>query len=181
MGEVSGAVAPFALALYAVDDVSAACLLLQGRLGVDVNLVLYAAFIGAAGAQVLTPAHLNSARARVDEWHRQVVRPLRSVRQRLKTGPSPAPTPATMALRRELQHLEIKAELVELAELDAVAAAHDGPPATGDAAARATAAMTVVALQSSEQGLGALDGEILEAVAVIAAAAAGLTSRGVDG
>jgi uncharacterized protein (TIGR02444 family) len=181
VGEVSGAVAPFALALYAVDDVSPACLVLQGRLGVDVNLVLYAAFLGAARSQVLTAAHLNSAHARVDEWHREVVRPLRSVRQRLKTGPSPAPTPATMELRRELQRLEISAELMELAELDAVAAAHDGPRATGDAAARATAAITVVVAEGSDQGLGALDGEILGAVAVIAAAAAGLTPRSVDG
>jgi hypothetical protein len=35
-------------------------------------------------------------------------------RRRLKTGPPPAPTPATSELRRKLQELEIEAELVEL-------------------------------------------------------------------
>ena len=77
MQDDSGAVTRFALALYRSSNVSPACLTLQDRLDVDVNLVLYAAFVGAVRAQVLTEAHLNSARGVVDEWHREVVRPLR--------------------------------------------------------------------------------------------------------
>jgi uncharacterized protein (TIGR02444 family) len=172
----SGAVTRFALALYRSSNVSPACLTLQDRLDVDVNLVLYAAFVGAVRAQVLTEAHLNSARGVVDEWHHEVVRPLRSVRRRLKTGPSPAPSPATMELRRELQRLEIEAEVVELGELDAVAAEHVGPHAADGAAARATAAITVVALSVSGRAPTELDAEILEAVAVIATAAAELAN-----
>ena len=40
-----------------------------------------------AGVQV----QLAAARARVDTWPREIVRPLRAVRKRLKTGPAPAP------------------------------------------------------------------------------------------
>ncbi len=176
MDDDSGAVTRFALALYRSGDVSPACLALQDRLDVDVNLVLYAAFVGAVRAQVLTEAHLNSARCVVDEWHREVVRPLRSVRRRLKTGPSPAPTPATMELRRELQRLEIKAEVVELAQLDAFAAQQDGPHAAGSPVARATEAITAVALAVSGRTPAEFDAQILDAVAVIAETAAELAN-----
>jgi hypothetical protein len=46
-----------------------------------------------------------------------VVVPLRVLRQRLKTGPAPAPIPATDELRRKVQAVEIEAELIELLEL----------------------------------------------------------------
>ena len=39
----------FALAVYGQDGVPAACLALQDGLGVDVNVVLFAAFVGAGG------------------------------------------------------------------------------------------------------------------------------------
>lgn len=173
MDDDSGPVTHFALELYGTGGVPTACLTLQDRVGVNVNLVLYAAFVGAARAQVLTDAQLDTALALIGEWHREVVRPLRSVRRRLKTGPSPAPTPATMKLRRELQRLEIEAELVELAELDTLAAALDGPHAAGDAAARATAAITVVvAPRSADDAPAELGADIVDAIAVIARAAA---------
>ena len=75
---------------------------------------------------------------------------------------------------------EIEAEVVELAELDAVAAELDGPQAADDATARATAAITVVALSVSGRTPAELDAETLEAVAVIARAAAEVVNSSVS-
>jgi uncharacterized protein (TIGR02444 family) len=159
----------FALAVYACDGVSPACLLLQNRLDLDVNLILFGAYVGAVRGVELTAAGLVTAQQRVRDWHLEVVRPLRSVRLRLKSGPSPAPTPATAELRRRLQEIEIESELVELAELNVVAAGVAGPPLSGTPAARAAAGMTLVAGSAAGRDL---DDAECAAVGVIAAAAA---------
>jgi uncharacterized protein (TIGR02444 family) len=159
----------FALAVYAYDGVPPACLLLQNRFDLDVNLILFGAYVGAVRGVEITDAGLATAQQRVRDWHLEVVRPLRSVRLRLKNGPSPAPTPATAELRRRLQEIEIESELVELAELNVVAAGVDGPPASGTPAERAAAGMTVVAGSAAGRDL---DDAERAAVGAIAAAAA---------
>jgi uncharacterized protein (TIGR02444 family) len=82
----------FALDLYRRPGVAEACLELQHRHELDVNVVLFAAFVGAAQRRTLTADDLTQAHRRVDTWHQEVVRPLRAVRQRLKAGPAPAPS-----------------------------------------------------------------------------------------
>jgi len=91
----------FALELYRRAGVAEACLDLQNRHDLDVNVVLFAAFVGAVRRQTLTTADLDLAHRRVDAWHHEVVRPLRAVRQRLTTGPAPAPNEATRPLTAE--------------------------------------------------------------------------------
>lgn len=135
----------FALSIYGADGVSAACLLLQARADLDVNLVLFAAFVGARGG-ALTPSQVSSAGSRIDEWNTEVVRPLRAVRQRLKSGPSPAPDERTAALRSAIQKLEIEAELIELAELGALGETLDTEPVPSGTAARAAAAAAAAAI-----------------------------------
>jgi uncharacterized protein (TIGR02444 family) len=90
----------FALGLYGSNGVANACLYLQNRHDLDVNVVLFAGFVGAVRRQTLTTPDVDAARRRVDAWHREVVRPLRGVRQRLKTGP--APNDVTARLRRQV-------------------------------------------------------------------------------
>src|ERR1700677_3746207 len=80
----AGCFKQFALDLYGSEGVAAACLHLQNRHVLDVNVVLFAAFIGAMRRQTLTTSCLDAARSRVDAWHREVVRPLGAVWQRLK-------------------------------------------------------------------------------------------------
>lgn len=121
-----------------------ACLYLQTRHDLDVPVVLFAAFVGAVRRQVLADSAINAARGRVDAWHREVVRPLRAVRQRLKTGPAPAPDDITGRLRREVQRIEIEAELIELDELDALIPELEPMPASGSAAGCASAAIEAV-------------------------------------
>lgn len=159
----------FALAVYGAEGVPPACLALQDRLELDVNMLLFSAYVGAVRGQTLTTELVNTARALVDPWHTEVVRPLRAVRRRLKTGPAPAPDPGTDGLRRDISKAELDAEMIELEQLEGWANDLDALPALGDAAERATAAMTIAV---STYFSGTLDDEDRRALAVIAAAAA---------
>jgi uncharacterized protein (TIGR02444 family) len=162
----------FALELYGIEGVGAACLHLQNRHVLDVNLVLFAAFIGAKRRQMPTTSCLDAARSRVDAWHREVVRPLRAVRQRLKTGPAPAPNELTTRLRGKLQQVEIDAELIELDQLAALIPLGGADPVPGSPAECATAAIEAVVRTYST---GAPDDSDHRAIETIAAAA-GATS-----
>lgn len=156
--------------LYARNGVPEACLHLQTRHDLDVPVVLFAAFVGAARRQALTDSTVHAARGRVDAWHREVVRPLRAVRQRLKTGPAPAPDAITGQLRSGVQRIEIEAELIELDELDALIPELDLMPASGSAAECASAAIeTAVRVYA----LGPLDDRDFRAIDTIAGAASG--------
>jgi uncharacterized protein (TIGR02444 family) len=159
----------FALAVYDTADIPAACQLLQGRFDLDVNLVLFAAFVGAARGQLLTEANLEAAHRRVDTWHHEVVRPLRAVRQHLKTRSAPAPDSGTAELRRKVQKLEIEAELIELTQLGGLLPTLNAPRASGSTVERATAAIEI--LVGAQCGHMTHDEE-RDAVAAIAAAAA---------
>jgi uncharacterized protein (TIGR02444 family) len=86
--------------------VGGACLDLQDRHGLDVNLVLLCCWLGSSGRGRLSGADLAAAESAVATWRRAVVEPLRAVRRALKTMPvAGAPT-----LRQEVQRLELVAE-----------------------------------------------------------------------
>lgn len=74
----------FSLAVYRRPGVPAACLDLQDRRGADVNVLLFAAWAGAACGVRLTGAELARLDAAVAPWREEVVRPLRAVRRRVK-------------------------------------------------------------------------------------------------
>ena len=155
----------FALALYGSEGVADACLYLQNRHDLDVNLVLFAAFLGAERRQRLTTSSLEAARARVDTWQREVVRPLRAVRQRLKTGPAPAPNEITADLRRRLQQVEIDAEVVELDQLGELIPVLEPTPASGGATECATAAIETVIKSHTHAALDDRDREAIDTIA----------------
>jgi uncharacterized protein (TIGR02444 family) len=166
-----GAIAPlrqFALAVHDVEGVPAACVLLQDRFDLDVNVLLLGAYVGVQG-KTLVAEDVSAARAVVDAWHDEVVRPLRAVRRRLKSGPAPAPDARTASLRRHVAGSELDAELVELDELGRWADELDAPTSTGSVIEHATKAMELV-VQSYDGDT--VDGEVAGALEVIAAAAA---------
>jgi uncharacterized protein (TIGR02444 family) len=168
-----GAIAPlrqFALAVHDVDGVPAACVLLQDRFDLDVNVLLLGAFVGVQG-KTLAAEDVAAARAVVDAWHNEVVRPLRAVRRRLKSGPAPAPDARTASVRRHVAGSELDAELVELDELGRWADELEAPNGAGSAVEHATTAMELV-VQSYDGVL--VDGEVAGALEVIATAAARL-------
>jgi len=158
----------FALALYGSEGVADACLHLQNRHDLDVNLVLLAAFVGGERRQSLSTSGLEAVRARVDAWHREIVGPLRAVRQRLKTGPAPAPNEITAHLRRRLQQVEIDAEVIELDQLGALIAVLEPVPAAGSATECATAAIETVIKTHTHTALDDRDRQAIDTIAGVA-------------
>jgi len=75
----------FSLAVYGASAVQDECLSLQDQFGLDVNLVLFCAFVGAVHGVALTCGDVAAARQEVAQWHDDIVRPLRAARRNLKT------------------------------------------------------------------------------------------------
>lgn len=103
----------FALDVYRRPGVSDACLQLQENQQVDVNLLLFVCWIGASGRGRMSGGDVTLCIETVRNWHETVVRPLRAVRRRLKSGFDPAPVELTDGLRRQIQAREIDAEHIE--------------------------------------------------------------------
>ncbi|MCH9640918.1 MAG: TIGR02444 family protein [Actinomycetia bacterium] len=164
----------FALNVYGAEGVPRAAVLLQDRCGVDVNVLLLAAFVGSAMGASFGRAEAECARDRTQQWQHEVVRPLRAVRTRLKDGPAPVPAPATTALRDQIKAAELNAEMIELGELSDFASCLDASPAPGDTAERATAAMLAVVRLAVARDPGA---DEREAIAIIASAVAQFEER----
>ncbi len=105
------------LSLYARPGIEGACLAVQQRLGVDVVVMLWCAWAGAKCATALDDATLTRAGQVSTNWHMEVVRPLRALRIKLKSGPRPAPSAATESLRQQLKAAEQDAERLGLEAL----------------------------------------------------------------
>src|SRR5262249_1219800 len=107
----------FALRFYARPEVAEALLLLQDRAGADVCVVLFALFIARTHCVVVDDVDVADLDAAIADWRREVIWPLRSLRRRLRRGPSPAPAAATQGLLQRIKVAEIDAEQIELAVL----------------------------------------------------------------
>ncbi|WP_144170119.1 TIGR02444 family protein [Pseudomonas sp. Kh13] len=101
------------LALYARPGVEAACLDLQ-TLGGDVCLLLCATWLQARGVAV-RDERVQALREVTEPWQREVVSPLRSLRQQWRAA---AQSDAQLAaLREQLKGLELQAEKALLGRL----------------------------------------------------------------
>jgi uncharacterized protein (TIGR02444 family) len=96
----------FSLALYARPGVAHALLALQNRAGRDVNLMLFALWVGAIRARCLDATEMATAEAAIGPLNVEVVHPLRRLRRELKA----APDHDIQALRRRILHAELGAE-----------------------------------------------------------------------
>ena len=119
----------YALELYRGEGVEAACLELQQRHGLDVNVVLFCCWLARRGILADRALYHRVAQA-TQAWQAEFVQPLRVVRTELKAAlaaPEPGSLPArwpelAAALRRRVLALEIDGERMEqllLAELAA--------------------------------------------------------------
>lgn len=116
----------YSLSIYRREGVAEACLALQDRHGLDVNLLLYCLWAGSRGHR-LEAGEIGALSAAVGPWHEAVVKPLRAVRRWLKDQRSAPKIPAE-ALRQSIKARELQAEAIEQAIL------HDRmaiPPAEG--------------------------------------------------
>jgi uncharacterized protein (TIGR02444 family) len=120
------------LKVYAAPGVAAECLALQRALSIDVNVLLLCAWIGAAKRVALDAAEFASINDAVGPWHDTAVRPLRAVRENIKTLPEMTHDDV-QALRKQVAASELRAEQIEQALLHSWAEAlpareSDGAP-----------------------------------------------------
>ena len=107
----------FVCSFYAGKGVSPACLTLQDKLGVDVDILLFAIFAQVKRGILLDRNDLRLVDDLVRDWRSEIVQVLRRARTRLKAGPAPAPSAVTENLRNRLKAAELEAEQIELAVL----------------------------------------------------------------
>jgi uncharacterized protein (TIGR02444 family) len=110
----------FSLSVYGQADVRQECLELQDRHGLDVNMLLFCAFVGAVHGAILPERDLTELLAAVGDWHDGVVRALRNARRALKRfAGDRAPIGASAAaLRTSVKAAELEAERIEQAMLE---------------------------------------------------------------
>lgn len=139
----------FSLRVYAAPGVAPECLQLQERLGLDVNVVLFAAWLGLARGITLRDADLERIAAAIAGWSGDVVKPLRSVRKALKPL-AEGPDSAITALRKRVADAELVAEQIEQAQLHALAGTLGVPATPGLKAARANIAALLAACDTGD-------------------------------
>jgi uncharacterized protein (TIGR02444 family) len=104
----------FSIAVYGAGAVQDECLNLQDQFGLDVNLILQCAFLGAVHGVTLTSDDIATVRQEVGHWHEQIVRPLRAARRHLKTiNLQDADTASAAELRRQVKTAELESERIE--------------------------------------------------------------------
>jgi uncharacterized protein (TIGR02444 family) len=101
----------FSLSVYGRPDVARACLALQERHGLDVNLLLLCCWAGVRG-HALTADELADLAGAVGPWQKEVVVPLRAARRWLKAQ-TMAPADLAEPLRARIKEQELAAERIE--------------------------------------------------------------------
>ena len=129
----------FSLKFYAHAGVAEALIALQDRDNVDVNLILFALWLGISGRAGLTGAGLAAADEAVRTIRADIVAPLRALRRKLRSDPDSD----VQQLREGVKRLELAAERIvqhRLARLVGTPTAGIDP-AVGRAAAYANLAL----------------------------------------
>ncbi len=158
----------YSIKVYGTDGVPAACLALQERHPIDVNVILFCSWVGHSGHGVMSEGELARTLDAVSEWHEDIVRALRAVRQRLKGGLPPAPAALSDALRRRILKIEVDCEHAEQLMLAGTLVREADDSLTPER--RAADALANIANYFSNQGVAA-DGEDAAELAIIMAAA----------
>jgi uncharacterized protein (TIGR02444 family) len=96
----------FSLAFYERPGVSKALIALQDRAGLDINLVLFAIWIGVSGRGRLAREELTTADLIVRPIRTHIVEPLRALRRKLRFYPDAD----ILHLREGIKALELAAE-----------------------------------------------------------------------
>jgi uncharacterized protein (TIGR02444 family) len=116
--ELESALWRFSLAVYRGAGVQEECLDVQERHGIDVNLLMLCAYVGAVEGAALSDGDVADALATTGAWHAEVVRALRQVRRTLKpwglAGQGGFSNVAE-ALRVKVKGAELEAECIEQA------------------------------------------------------------------
>lgn len=101
----------FSLHVYSKPSVKEACLALQNRCGMNVNILLFCNWLGITGRGQLSKSDLEKSIAAIDNWHRTFTVGLRNIRSKL-TSPSYGKIPL-QKFRQSLLSQELAAEHIE--------------------------------------------------------------------
>lgn len=107
----------FSIAVYSAPGAADECLAVQERYDLDVNVLLFCAWIGQSRKIALAPKDIEALDAAAAPWHEATVKPLRSVRRYMKGKPDSE----IIALRTRVKGAELDAERIEQAMLFAYA------------------------------------------------------------
>lgn len=116
----------YTLDFYRREGVQPAVIQLQDARGADVNLLIYAAWRAALELPSLTVDEAVGLAEAVAAWRETAIEPLRAVRNALRPGVANVPEEEAKALRGQVLKLEIEAERIEQAVIEA-----QTPGATG--------------------------------------------------
>jgi uncharacterized protein (TIGR02444 family) len=137
----------FSLGFYRQPGVAEACIALQDRDGVDVNVLLFLLWL-ASEKRRLGFAQARALCDRAHPWRDDVVAPLRTVRRSLKGGSALVEAATAELFRTRIKAVELEAERLEQEALFALAQnLATQPELSRDAAARAN-------VSTYEQALG---------------------------
>lgn len=101
----------FSLDLYGRQGIAPACLRLQDRLGLDVNLLMAGCWVAASGGGRLGDVDWRRLIDATAGWRAEVVGPLRAMRRWMKNTDFPGmPDGLAAALRERIKALELDAE-----------------------------------------------------------------------
>jgi len=129
----------FSLEFYSCPGVSEALIALQDRAGRDVNLVLFALWLGVSGRGRVTNEELENADRIVRPIRAEIVEPLRALRRKLRSDPDTD----IQRLREGVKALELAAERIVQRRLARIAGS---PVSDADPASRVEAAYANLAL-----------------------------------
>src|SRR5262245_48868307 len=104
----------FALAIYSQPGVADAWLMLQDRLGLDVNVLLFATYATTQCSRVMTSHDIQAMDAAVQAWRTEAIIPLRGLRRRLKLRFGAIEGEYAEVLRSKVKQTELLAEQIEL-------------------------------------------------------------------
>jgi uncharacterized protein (TIGR02444 family) len=135
----------FSIRFYAVPGVAPACIELQDRAGVDVN-VLFFLLWNATQRRALSEQDVAAVERAIGPWRDGMVVPLRGVRRALKTPPQAFSAEAAESLRNRVKSVELEAERLQQEALYRLA---QSGPLGRDAASPIEAARASVASYQS--------------------------------
>jgi uncharacterized protein (TIGR02444 family) len=125
----------FSLGFYRQPGVAEACLELQDRCGVDVNVVLFLLWTATLKRR-LQAAEVRTLADKVRAWQTEVVVPIRNLRRLLKSPPPLLDKGVAELFRAKIKAVELESERLQQEAMFALAPSLRGEPAetVGEAA-----------------------------------------------
>jgi len=144
----------YSLSLYGRPQVADACLVLQDRLGLDVNFLLFCCWAGSQG-RFLRGSEIENLIAATQAWRENMVLPLRRARRWLKSR-MPEMGSAAPGLRENIKACELAAEAIQQDMMHETLPLPGGASSPGAAAANLRAYAVATGAKPSTADLEAL-------------------------